>query len=1551
MPFCGCVSRPELRYHGRLKAAGAPTSMSIDIILPVFNAPADLRSCLDSVREHSDGDYRLIVINDASTDPEIAGILDSLRELSDERIWILVNDVNRGFVGTVNRGMQLGRSDVVLLNTDTVVTPGWLARLRACIASDPTIATATPWSNNAEICSLPHFCSNTPASAIDVPSLLEAIAAAGPPAYPELPTGVGFCLYIRRAALDAVGIFDEAAFGRGYGEENDFCLRATEAGWRNVLCDDAFVLHRGGASFGELAPAQRVQQMQSLLQRHPDYLERVQAFIDADPLRARREQILLAWQAQHAGATAAGLRLLLVSHALGGGVQAHVEDLARLLGESVAVEVLQPDGEANLCLRTVGGLARTFSARNWDAVVQALASRHYDGVLVHHVHGFPEQILALPQALSVPYSVTLHDFAAYCPQYALVDAQGHYCGEPPTEGCARCVADRPHPWQLSIAQWRGRWGQFLRSAAQVVAPSRAVADRMLRHYPDLPLEILGHPPPASVQLQPPPLCKVLLLGALSVRKGLETLLACAEAARRDALPISFVVLGYPERAIPQRPTLPIEVRGEYDAADLPQRIALERPDVIWFPGVIPETWSYTLGAALAAGVPVVASDIGAIAERLRGLGRLLPPAAAADAWLDALQTAAAQAPLIERPLPAARSAQGERAAYGDTVLRTFRPHLVGGSARRLPLSLAQLPPPQPEQVSDLPLTVLFEHGVEAGHKASRQALRQRLVAVERDYVVLQTWEAESGSPWYQYREQLLADNASLALQVQDLQAQGAELRTTLAQTQQDAASERATLSQARDDATALASLLEQQRDRAMQQLMAVERSTSWRLTAPLRALSRAMRSPRRRLAAMVHLGRHGYQRLPLMWRILQDDGPSALWQRIRRKLVGLASRHAAPEPLPTVTDVAIATLHLPTAAPGREPRVSIVIPTYGQHRVTFNCLYSIALYTELADVEIIVIDDAHALPLGAAMPDITGIRLLRNSENLGFIGSCAAGTAVAGGEFLVLLNNDVQVTEGWLTALLDVFARRDDAGLVGARLVYPDGRLQEAGGIVWRDGSAWNWGRDGDPEDPRFRYLRRADYCSGACLALRRSVWETLGGFDDRYRPAYYEDTDLAFRIREMGLHVYYQPQACLIHAEGVSSGTDTAHGVKRYQVINAGTFHARWAEALAHHGSNGAAPEQEADRGTRARVLVVEACMITPDQDSGSVRMLALLELLVELGCKVSFVADNLEYRQPYVQQLQQSGVEVWHHPYIDSVEQLLETRGHAFDLIVLCRHYVAAPYLTRLRQWAPQATLVFDTVDLHYLREQRLAELENSRGLEAAASRTREQELQVIRACDITLVVSAIEQRLLACEVPEADVRILSNIHQVQSDAAGFDDRSDLLFVGGFQHPPNVDAVRWFLTEVWPLIHADLPDIRVRVVGSRMPESLRALTGPGVELLGFVEDIDPLLRDSRLSIAPLRYGAGVKGKINQAMAWGLPVVATGVAVEGMNLVSGEDVLVGDTAAAFAAAVVALYRDPVLWARVAAGGRRNVEQHFSRACAHTVLRGLLEARRPAREA
>ncbi len=362
--------------------------------------------------------------------------------------------------------------------------------------------------------------------------------------------------------------------------------------------------------------------------------------------------------------------------------------------------------------------------------------------------------------------------------------------------------------------------------------------------------------------------------------------------------------------------------------------------------------------------------------------------------------------------------------------------------------------------------------------------------------------------------------------------------------------------------------------------------------------------------------------------------------------------------------------------------------------------------------------------------------------------------------------------------------------------------------------------------------------------------------------------------------------------------------------------------------------------RATR-RVLIVDATTPTPDQDSGSLRMVNLMRVLADLGCQTSFLPDNRAWIERYTPALQELGVEALYGHQAANPVTLLRERGREFDLVILSRHYVAASYVGLVRLYAPQATLAFDTVDLHYLREQRAAELSGKPELARLAATTREQELKLIRECDVTLVVSPVEKELLAREAPGARVEVLSNVHEVFGCRKPFGERRDLVFVGGLQHPPNTDAVTWFVREVFPRVRSELPEVNFHVIGSKVPDAIRALADEHVRVHGFVEDIVPYMDGCRVSVAPLRYGAGVKGKVNMAMSYGLPVAATTIAVEGMHVRVGEDVLVADDAAAFAAGVVRLYRDEALWKRLSANGLANVERHFSFDAARDALRNL----------
>ena len=371
---------------------------------------------------------------------------------------------------------------------------------------------------------------------------------------------------------------------------------------------------------------------------------------------------------------------------------------------------------------------------------------------------------------------------------------------------------------------------------------------------------------------------------------------------------------------------------------------------------------------------------------------------------------------------------------------------------------------------------------------------------------------------------------------------------------------------------------------------------------------------------------------------------------------------------------------------------------------------------------------------------------------------------------------------------------------------------------------------------------------------------------------------------------------------------------------------------------------DDHAQTGTdkRLSVLVIDVVIPAPDRDAGSVRLVGMLDALLRAGCKVSFYGEQGGDTAGYADRLVASGIEVLNAAY-PFLGEALATRGGRYDMVVVCRCPVASEYSHLIRAFCPKALLVFDTVDLHQWREWRQAVLTGDAGLLRQAALTRGQEMGAIHAADVTLVVSDAEQRWLAEQVPGADVDILSVIQLERGCKTAFHDRSGLFFLGGFKHAPNVDAVRWFAREIWPRIHARLPEARFYVIGSDMPEEILGLAGAGVVPVGYVADLDPYLDACRLSVAPLRFGAGVKGKINLAQASGVPVVATSIAVEGMHLQPEIDVLVADDPEAFAAAVVRVYEDPDLWSRLSESALTVTREYFSQAAADRAIARLLD--------
>jgi O-antigen biosynthesis protein len=378
---------------------------------------------------------------------------------------------------------------------------------------------------------------------------------------------------------------------------------------------------------------------------------------------------------------------------------------------------------------------------------------------------------------------------------------------------------------------------------------------------------------------------------------------------------------------------------------------------------------------------------------------------------------------------------------------------------------------------------------------------------------------------------------------------------------------------------------------------------------------------------------------------------------------------------------------------------------------------------------------------------------------------------------------------------------------------------------------------------------------------------------------------------------------------------------------------------------------DQAAARSRRAQVLVIDHRLPTPDRDSGSFRIMELIRAIQRRGHEITFIPDNWAVFSPYLEDLLGIGVKVVYPPIFSSPEEFLKKQGGDFSLAIISRADVAERHMDAVRRHAPQARIVFDTVDLAFMREERQAQIGGDPALVAVAASRKEQELRLARSADVTLVVSSIEKVVLEAECGGAiDVRILSNIHPVErSEPPGYDQRRDILFIGGFDHAPNVDAVVFFAQVIFPRVRECIPDVVFQVIGPYPTPEICRLASPSIHILGFVPDVKPIFDKARLSVAPLRFGAGVKGKVNQSMSFGVPTVVTSMAAEGMYLTHEVDALIADDPANFADAVVRLWTSPELWRKVSKNGLHNLHKHFSVEAATKPIDELLAwARLPA---
>lgn len=625
--------------------------IGIDVAVPVYRGHDETLRCIFSVLDSAPQNppFRLVVINDRSPDARLAAKLKELA--STGHIDLRENSENLGFVGSINVGLMAHPDrDVIILNSDTEVFGDWIARLRRTAYAQPNVASVTPFSNNAEICSYPCFVSDFP-DRFEVPDAhLDQLASiVNQSTAVEIPTGVGFCMYMPRSAIDAVGGFDRENFGRGYGEENDWCRRAVRNGLVNLLACDVFVRHYGGTSFG----AEKLQRIRSAMDKlntiHPSYPGLVAEFVRSDPVRAYRRRLD---SARFRNAKGAGKTCLIVSHDRGGGTERHIRELAeQLRTEGHLVIFGRPLAEDRnrisfAChqMAPTEVLGSLVVERDLSEFVQVLHDCEVDFVHVHHLIDFPHStsdlITEACRATGIPYYATIHDYFAVCPRVTMVNAAGLYCGEPDLPVCENCISiSGSEVGNPSVWEWRARYARFLGSAERVFVPNADVKARIGRYFPELEILVRPHVEAATQATScagttdgATTVRRVLIIGAISAQKGSWLIEDVARYAASNSLPLHFTIMGITDRPLSIAALRNVTVTGYYEEGQAVDMAARMNAHLAWFPAVWPETYSYTLSVALAARIFPVAFDIGAIADRIRSsqYGLLLPFEAAYD---------------------------------------------------------------------------------------------------------------------------------------------------------------------------------------------------------------------------------------------------------------------------------------------------------------------------------------------------------------------------------------------------------------------------------------------------------------------------------------------------------------------------------------------------------------------------------------------------------------------------------------------------------------------------------------------------------------------------------------------------------------------------------------------------------------------------------------------------------------------------------------------------------------------------------------------------------
>ena len=719
-----------------------------------------------------------------------------------------------------------------------------------------------------------------------------------------------------------------------------------------------------------------------------------------------------------------------------------------------------------------------------------------------------------------------------------------------------------------------------------------------------------------------------------------------------------------------------------------------------------------------------------------------------------------------------------------------------------------------------------------------------------------------------------------------------------------------------------------------QNLQAVLNSRSWKLTRPYRALGNLLK-PR----APMPLDAQAIEARD----VAPDEAEAAAPETEKR--TGPAdfkaefdrkARHAMDEFFTGKEKLAVSA--------SDNPVVSVLLVFYNQAHLSLMCLRTLL---ENADVpfELIIVDNASGDRTGELLDRLENVKSVRNEKNLGFVKAVNQGAKLAQADFLLLLNNDAFIEPGALGAALRVLRKDATVGAVGGRIEALDGKLQEAGNIVWRDGSCAGYGRGENPEDGAFRFRREVDYCSGAFLMFRTAQFRDLGGFDEAFAPAYYEESDFCLRLAQQGLHTIYEPAVKVRHYEFASTGGMNA--AVALQEKNRALFREKHAEFLKRQ------PEADPARTLHARssnghpnLLLIDDAVPHASLGGGYPRCRHIVSLLSQLPLNVTFFPlhfPNDDWGEVY--RTLPDNVEVLLKRGRSGLAQLLAERAGFYRHVMVSRPTNMAIFnqvLQSLPREARQFDIVYDAEAVFAGRELLWRELQGESIEEVEKKRVIAQELDLAAEASAVLTVSDAEAELFREHGLER-VLVLGHGMEPVAGPAPFDNRRGLLFVGALkdEHSPNVDSLLWFACNVLPLIEREMPGVDLNVAGQTAAPSLLSIDRPNIHMKGRLETLEGLYRDCRVFIAPTRFAAGIPHKVHEAAAHGIPAVVTPLLARQLGWRHDQEVLVGEEPEEFAEQCLRLYREADLWERLSQAAREAVARDCSEERFRETLREL----------